>query len=79
MINLTMHTIHLLVTIKQSETYSPRSENLILQSKKGRSRKTLLEAKPKMFKGLFTLSGRALLPASRYKNGGVFTRLVPDK
>lgn len=65
--------------MKQPETYSPRPYKLILQSKKVDVtwRKTLLEAKPKISKGLSTRSGRVLLPASRYKNGGVFTRLVP--
>ena len=67
------------VIMKQPETYSPRPYKLILQRKKVdvTQRKTLLEAKPKISKGLPTLSGRVLFPASRYKNGGVFTRLVP--
>ena len=67
------------IIMKQPETYSPRPYKLILQSKKVDVtwRKTLLEAKPKISKGLSTLSGRVLFPATRYKNGGVFTRLVP--
>ena len=67
------------VIMKQPETYSPRPYKLILQRKKVdvTQRKTLLEAKPKISKGLSTLSGRVLFPAFRYKNGGVFTRLVP--